>query len=48
MEHSGDDLQLFIDRTFRVSMSSSSALRKLINAFLFSFGSVGDGALQVD
>jgi len=41
--HSSNDLELFIDRTFRASISTFSALRKLINAFAFFLVTVGEG-----
>ena len=35
VEHSSNDLEFFIDRTFRASISSIPTLCKLINAFPF-------------
>jgi len=46
-EHSSKDLEFFMYRTFRASISSFSALRKAINAFPFFFVTVGEGASQV-
>ena len=46
--HCSNDLEFFIDRNFRASILSFSALRKLINAFPFFFVRLGEGASQVD
>jgi len=43
--HSSNDLEFFIDRTFRASIPSFSALPKLINAFPYFPRNSGRGAL---
>jgi len=46
--HSSNDLEFFIDRTFRASTSSFLAKLKLNGAFPFFLVTVGEGTSQVD
>ena len=46
--HCSNDLEIFIDRNFRASILSFSALRKLIIAFPYFLVTLGEGASQVD